>query len=215
MPKPSIAFTGCANDHQTVFPWNQIGSWAKDHAFESFPWSLQRQHLPLHRCHWKLRHKLLAPSAIAEHGLAAAQVLNLAFGGLHPDPLEMAIGLFDQILNLGSFEELHSKRNAGAFQGAHQPSTVVDLPVLFKQQSSCPGWSKARQLFGELIGIEILSETRRWVGIAFLDGAKGHHNPAGAQSTGEATVGFDLSHPAGDAAEASAAKGKQRPAESE
>ena len=61
----------------------------------------------------------------------------------------------------------------------------------------------ARPGFPDAVGCDrVFAESGRWVLIALFRALERHDDAGGAETTGQATVGFDLGHPTGNPAQA-------------
>ena len=196
-----IALRGGTDHDEAVLARHEVSARAEHHPSQGSPRRLQGEHLPLDGEHRQLRQQLGTPGTAAQHRLATAQGVEHPFGVAGAYPLELLV-LGQQLQHFHPFLEVHAAIHTGAFQRPHQLATVVDLAVLAEQQTRGPVRGQAWHFLMQLGAIERLTKGGCGVLIAFFGAPEGHHDAGGAQSAGQAAVGFDLGHPAGNSVQA-------------
>ena len=121
--------------------------------------------------------------------------------------------LLEQLEDFNALLEADTQVDAGALQGAHELTTVVDLSVLLEEQSGLPARPDAWDFTLEASAIEGLSPGSRGINVTLRLRGEGHHDSAVPQPAGEAAVGFDLVDPAGNPPQAVLAEAQQITAE--
>ena len=79
----------------------------------------------------------------------------LTFGAFDHNPTESARGLSFNLPDIAALQKLNAEGDAGTFQRAHQLPSIVDLSVLFEEETAGPTRADTREFTLQFIAIEL------------------------------------------------------------